>query len=118
MALLVFRRYHWCAGNAAEESIDKTAELKQVVQRGGQFRTGWNGCGRIEIGPSGRDKRLAAIRQNENELQATAHVRMPEHLQRLPCKRVMRARDDHSLEEVLSVGSVWWFPSTKSGTIG
>jgi hypothetical protein len=31
MALLVFRRYHRRTGNAAEESIDKTAELKQIV---------------------------------------------------------------------------------------
>ena len=118
MALLVFRRYHGRTGNAAEESIDETAELKQVVQRAGQFRTRWSGCGRIKIGPCGRDQRLAPIRQNENELQVTTHVRVPEDLQRLSLERVMRTGDRYSLREVLTVGSVWWFPSIKSDTIG
>jgi hypothetical protein len=26
---------------------------------------------------------------------------------------MMRAGDGHSLREVLTVGSVWWFPSTR-----
>src|ERR1019366_3693084 len=38
-------------------------------------------------------------------------VRVPEDLQRLSLKRVMRAGDGHSLREVLTVGSVWWFTS-------
>jgi hypothetical protein len=37
MALLVIRRYHRRTGNAAQESIDKRAELKQFVQRADEF---------------------------------------------------------------------------------
>ena len=64
----------------------------------------------LKVRPFGGDQRLASVRQNENELQATAHARVPEDLQRLSFEWVMRAGDDHSLREVLTVGSVWWFP--------
>jgi len=67
----------------------------------------------VEVCPLGRDQRLTSIRQNENELQAAAHARVPEDLQRLSFERVMPARDGHSFREVLMVGSVWWFPLTK-----
>ena len=73
------------------------------------------GCG-SQVRPFCGDERLASVRQNENELQATAHARVPEHLQGLSLEGVMRAGDHHWLREVLTVGSVWWFPSTRSIT--
>jgi hypothetical protein len=74
-------------------------------------------AGRIlEVGPVGGDQRLASVRQNENELQAAAHARMPENFQRLSLKWMMWTSDGHSFREVPMMGSVWWFPLTKSIT--
>ena len=69
--------------------------------------------GGFEIRPISGDQRLASVWQNENELQAAAHVRVPEYLQRLSLEGMMRAGDGHSLGKVLMMGSVWWFPLTK-----
>jgi hypothetical protein len=41
-------------------------------------------------------------------------VRVPENLQRLAFKGVVRAGDGHALREVLRVGSVWRCPSNES----
>ncbi|MGB8477723.1 MAG: hypothetical protein WCE63_02645 [Acidobacteriaceae bacterium] len=60
----------------------------------------------MEVGPGGRHQRLASIRQNQHELQVATAVRVPEHLQRLALKRVVRAGDGHPLGKVLTVGSV------------
>ena len=69
-----------------------------------------------KVRPFGGNQRLTSIRQNENELQAAAHVSVAEDLQRLSFERMMPADDGHSLGEVLTVGSVWRFPSTGSIT--
>ena len=71
----------------------------------------------LEVRPIGRDQRLTSVRQNENELQAAAHARLPEDLQRLSFEGVMRTRDGHPFRKVLMMGSVSWFPSTISITI-
>ena len=97
----------------AQESIHQAAEAKQVLQRADEVKILWRACGdNLEVCPFGGDQRLASVRQNENELQAALHVCVPEDLQRLSLERVMRAGDGHPLREVLTVGSVWWFPST------
>jgi hypothetical protein len=72
--------------------------------------------GVVEVGPLRRDQRLTSVRQNENELQAAAHARVPQDLQGLSFEGMMQARDDHPLREVLTVGSLWWFPSTRFRT--
>src|SRR6185437_13342572 len=83
MALLACSRYYWQVSGATQESIDQTAKPQQIIQRADQ-RRGLRKAGRsLEIGPVGGDKRLASIRQNENELHAIAHARLPEDLQRL-----------------------------------
>lgn len=76
-------------------------------------------AGRIyEVGPAGRDQRFAAVRENDEELQAVGHASLSQNLQRLSFEGVMRAGDDHSLREVLMMGSVSWFPSIISTEAG
>jgi hypothetical protein len=65
-----------------------------------------NPTGGVEVRPFRGDERLTSVRQNENELQAAAHVRVAEHLQSAPLERVMRTRDGHPFWKVLMVGSV------------
>jgi len=72
----------------------------------------WRACDGFEVRPFRRDQRLTPVGENQNQLQAAAPVRVPEYLQRLPFERMMRSGDGHSLREVLTVGSVWWFPLT------
>jgi hypothetical protein len=67
----------------------------------------------LEVCPISGNQRLTSVGQNEHELQAARHAGMPENLQRLPFKWVVRTSDGHPFWEVLMVGSVWWFPSTE-----
>ena len=78
-----------------QESIGKTAETEEVIQRCDKRGVSrW--AGRIEVCPLGWDQRLAAVRQNENELQASRHAGLPKDLERLSLERMMRTRDDHA----------------------
>ena len=94
----------------AQKGIDEAAEAQQIIERADEFRSLWRAQGTLEVRPVGGDQRLTAVRQNEHELQAARHAGLPKDLQRLSLERVMRTCDDHSLREVLTVGSVWWFP--------
>ena len=97
----------------AQESIHQAAEAKQVLQRADEVKILWRACGdNLEVCPFGGDQRLASVRQNENELQAAGHARLPEDLQRLSFEWVMGTGDGHPFREVLMVGSVWWCPLT------
>jgi hypothetical protein len=118
MALLACSRYYWQVSGATQQSIDQTAKPQQIIQRADQRRGLRKGGRSFEISPVGGDQRLAAIRQNENQLQAIGHARLPEDLQRLSFERVMRTRDGHAFGEVLVMGSVSWFPSTTCRTNG
>jgi hypothetical protein len=67
MALLACLRSYWQVSGAAQESIDKTAETQEVIQRGDKLRI-LRCAGRMfEVGPIGGDQRFASVRQNENE---------------------------------------------------
>jgi len=81
MALLACPRSYRQVGGAAQQSIGKTAETEEVIQRSDK-RGVPRWAGRIvEVGPFGWDQRLAAVRQNENELQASRHAGLSEDLQ-------------------------------------
>jgi len=118
MALLVCTRCYWHIGGAAQESIDEAAEAKQVLQRVGELRILWRACGGFEVRPFGWDQGLTPVWENQNELQATPSVRVPEDLQRLSLERVMRASNRHPSWKVPTMGSVWRFPSIMFRTIG
>jgi hypothetical protein len=118
MALLACLRSYWQVGGAAKESIGKAAKTEQVIERADEQRSLWRAGGSLEIRPVGGDQRLAAVWQDKHELQAGGHAGLPQHLQRLSMERMMRTRDGHAFREELMLGSVWWFPSIKSDTIG
>jgi hypothetical protein len=111
MALLVCTRCYWHVGGTPKEGIHKVAGPEQIFKRPDELRSLRSTGG--EVRPLRRDQRLTSVRQNENELQAAAHARLPEHLQRLPLERVMQTRDGYPFRKVLMVGSVWRFPLTK-----
>src|SRR5437762_621954 len=110
MALLACFRSYWQVGGAAQESIGKTAKTEQVIERADEFRSLWRAGVSLEIRPVGGDQRLTAVWQDKHELQAGGHAGLPKDLQRLSLEWVMRTRDGYAFGEVLTVGSVWWFP--------
>jgi len=116
MALLGWLRCYRQIGNTAQKGIDDGAKAQQIIQRADEFRSMWRVRGVGEVGPVGGDQRLAAVRQNEDELQAGRHTGLPKDLQRLSLEWVMRTGDSHALGKVLIVGSLWWFPSIPSHT--
>jgi hypothetical protein len=87
--------------------------MKQVVRRANQLRAMGRDRVGLEVRPLGGNQRLAAVRQNQNELQSVLPVRVSQDFQRLSLERVVRTRDGHALGEVLRVGSVWRFASTR-----
>jgi len=113
MALLVCPRYYWRLGGAAQESIDEVAKTPQVIQRANEHRSLWRAGRNLEICPIGGNQGLAAVWQNENELQAAAHAGLPEDLQRLSVEGMVRTRDGDAFGKVLMMGSVSWCPSTQ-----
>jgi hypothetical protein len=114
MALLVCTRCYWHIGDTPKESIHEVADAEQILDRPDELR-GLRTAG-CDVRPFCWDQRLTSVRQNENKLQAPAHARMPEYLQRLSLKWMMWTSDGHSFREVPMMGSVWWFPLTKSIT--
>jgi hypothetical protein len=111
MALLDCPRYYWRLGGAAQESIDEVAKTPQVIQRANEHRSLWRAGRNLEICPIGGNQGLAAVWQNENELQAAAHAGLPEDLQRLSVEGMVRTRDGDAFGKVLMMGSVSWCPS-------
>jgi len=116
MVLLACSGYYRQVGQAIEECIGQAAKTKQVIQRADEASLRRYGGISVDVRPIGGDQRLTAVRQNENELQAAAHTRVPEYLQRLSLKWVARAGNGHPLWKLLRVGSLWWFPSIQFRT--
>jgi hypothetical protein len=81
MALLVSPRCYRHIGGAQQESVNEAVEPQQVLQGPGQLRLLSRAWGRLEVCPFSGNQGLAAVRQNENEIQAAFHVGVPENLQ-------------------------------------
>ncbi len=62
--------------------------------------------------PVPRNQRLAAVGQNQNEMQSTPAMRRPKNVERLAFERMASTDDGDALRKVLMMGSVSWFPST------
>jgi hypothetical protein len=62
--------------------------------------------------------RFAAVWQEDDEEQSAVFVQLPKDSQRLPFEWMLLASDRDTIRMVPDVGSLWWFPSTKSDTIG
>jgi hypothetical protein len=101
-----------CGSEAVEESIYDGPCVKQVFERAER------GCGRgraglgrpSQIGPIGRDQRLAAIGQDQNEMQSTLTMRHPENVEGYTLERMASADNRDLLRQVLMMGSVSWLP--------
>ncbi len=78
-----------------KKRVDEAAETQQVLQRAQELKGLWCGGSRFEVRPIDGDQRFTSVRQNDNELQTVGHARLPEYLQRLSLKWVMRAGDGH-----------------------
>jgi hypothetical protein len=97
---------------AAEESVDHGADVKQVFERAeGRHNSREGLCRRGQIGPIGRNQRFTAVRQNEHEQPSAFAVQGPQKVERLAFKRMMGSDDRHPLGKVPRVGSVWRCPS-------
>jgi hypothetical protein len=101
-----------------QESISEVAESQEVAERADQLRRFGRAGGFLKIRPVSGDPRLAAVGQEEHELQAGAHAHLSEDAQRLAFEGMMRTRDCDAVGEVLMMGSVSYAPSTIYRTIG
>ena len=72
----------------------------------------------MEVRPFRRDQRFTSVRQNENELQAAGHARVPQDFQRLPMKRMIWTGDGYLFRKVVMMGSVWWFSWSSAIRLG
>src|SRR5436305_11166022 len=89
------------AATAHRRGLEDVAVIRRTDERGNL-----RASSSLEVCPVSGNHGLTSIGQNEHELQAAGHARMPENLQTLPFKWVVRTSDGHPFWEVLLVGSV------------
>jgi len=108
-----------CWSEAAEESIYHGPCMKQVFERAECCCCRCRGalCGQGQIGPIGRDQRLTAIGQDQNEMQSTLTMHPLHNVQGSAIERMASPDNGDLLRKVLMMGSVWWLPSTRCGII-
>jgi hypothetical protein len=97
-----------------QESVGEIAKAQEVLERGDELRNFGGIGGFLKIGPIRGDHGFAAVGQNEHELQAVRHARLPKDFQMLSFKWMMWTRDSHADGKVLMMGSVSCGPSTTS----
>ena len=118
MALLACPRYYLQASGSTQESTREISKTQQVLERADQLRKLRRAGGILKIGPVGGYPRLAAIRQNEHDLQTALHAHLSKDLQRLSLKRVMWTRYGDAFGKLLMMGIVSWCPSIRTPTDG
>ena len=74
-------------------------------------------CRQGQIGPIGRDQRLSAIGQDQNEMQSTLTVRPLHNVQGSALERMASTDNGDLLGKVLMMGSVSWLPLTLFHTV-
>jgi len=97
--------------DAAEESVNDGACVKQILQGAERCRRLWRKrflrlCCRPQVSPVRRDHGLAAIGQDQNQHQSAFSVCRPKNVERFTFKRMPRADNCNSLGKVLMMGSV------------
>jgi hypothetical protein len=119
-ALLAGRRL----GASAPESVDELAQPEQITEPAeimgrviGVDRQ--RSCRRLRlpIGPTRRDQRPAAVRQNGEEIGDAAPPDGADHGQRPTFESVTLPRDRHRSGKIMAMGSLWPLRSTGSTTI-
>src|SRR5215831_12782070 len=93
--------------------------MKQVLERAECCCCRCRGelCRQGQIGPIGRDQRLTAIRQDQNEMQSTLTMRPLHNVQGSAIERMTSTDNGDLLRKVLLMGSVSWLRSTTSRKI-
>ena len=93
---------------AAEESVDHGAGVKQVFERaqGHRRRCREGLCRQGQIGPLCRDQRFTAVRQDEEEQRLTFAMQGAQNAERLAFERMAGTDNGDLLREVLMMGSV------------
>ena len=89
-----------------QKSIGEIAKPQKVLQRAYKSRSLRRTGALLKIGPVRGDQRFAAVRQEEHELQSGWHAHLPEDVQRLSFKWMIRTRNGDAFGEVLMMGSV------------
>ena len=72
-------------------------------------------CRQGQIGPIGRDQRLTAIGQDQNEMQSTLTMRPLHNVQGSAIEGMTSTDNGDLLRKVLLMGSVSWLPLTRYG---
>jgi hypothetical protein len=111
MALLACSRSYWQTATM-QEYIDEATKTQQVIWRADELRR-FRAAIIVEVCPFSGNQRFTSIRENKQKLQGPAHAGLPQKLQRLSFKGVVRTNNCYSLREVLMVGSVSRCPSIK-----
>ena len=87
--------------------------MKQVLERAQRSRRCRAELYRQgQIGPIGRDQRLTAIGQDQNEMQSTLTMCPLENVQGSAIERMASTDNGDLLGKVLLMGSVSWLPLT------
>ena len=97
--------------DAAEESVNDGACVKQILQGAERFRRLCRKrflrlCFRGQVSPIRRDHGLAAIGQDQDQHQSAISVCRPKDAERFTFKRMPSADNCNSLGKVLMMGSV------------
>ena len=93
-----------------EESVDDRPHVDQVADRADGLRLLALLVPRFQVGPGGRNQALAAVRQDQEQIERAVTAHPPEQRQFPTLERVVRTDDSDRRRKVLEVGSVSWFP--------
>jgi len=121
-ALRLWRR----PNGSAAESVDEMAQFEQIVKTtkrakrrvvvGQSSRAAGVTLG--PVGPLGRNKRAAAIRQTDKQEEHTAAPDAADHHERPALEGVTLAGDRHRIGKITAMGSLPTLPLTGSITTG
>jgi len=121
MAVLLARRR---LGASAAESLDEREKPEQITEPSeivGSVIGVDRRCAcrrlRLPIGPTRRDQRPAAVRQNGEEIEDAAPSDGADHGQRLAFESVTLPRDRHRSGKIMAMGSLWLLRSIRFRTI-
>jgi len=91
---------------------------EQVIERA-QRPSGRRWVGRrVQVGPRGRNQKVAAVRQHQDQLKLAAPAHPAQQLKRLSLPRVPPPQHPHRRREAIEVGLMSCLPSIVSATSG
>jgi hypothetical protein len=97
------------------QRVQDSARRQQILKRSQRARPGRFDRA-LQIGPRRRHHQVAAVRQDQDQLQSAAAAHPPHQLKRAALPRMTRPHDPHGCREAVEVGSVSCLPLTASLT--